>query len=217
MLRTRENLVRTALFHLVAAIHHQHPVGHFRHHAHIVRDEDHPHVHLFLQLTDQLQNLGLNRHVERRGRFIRNQQLRLARQRHRDHHPLPHPARQLVRIAVQNGPRLGNAHPLQHAQRFRTRRRRIQTLVQLQGLGNLVARREAGVQRRHRLLENHRHVRTAHALQRRVRRVRQVQHLAIAAAQEHVAIDDLAAAIFHQAHQRQRRHRLARARFAHDG
>jgi hypothetical protein len=45
----------------------------------------------------------------------------------------------------------------------------------------------------------------------------QVQRLAAAAQELHAAAGDLAAAVFDQAHDGQRRHRLARARFADDG
>ncbi|CUJ66849.1 Uncharacterised protein [Achromobacter ruhlandii] len=78
MLRPREDVVGTALLDLVAAIHHQHPVGHLGHHAHVMGDEDHAHVHFFLQLADQLQDLGLDGDVQRRGGFVSDQQLRLA-------------------------------------------------------------------------------------------------------------------------------------------
>ncbi|MCY1542280.1 hypothetical protein D9M68_780220 [compost metagenome] len=122
-----------------------------------------------------------------------------------------------MRIAVQDGASLGNAHALQHAQRLGARRRRVQPLVQLQRLGDLVAGREAGIQRGHRLLEDHRHVGAAHALQLGVRGVEQVQDVAIAPAQQHAAVDDPAAAVFHQAHQRKRGYGLARPGLAHDG
>ena len=217
VLRPGEDRVRTALLNLVAAIHDQHAVGHLGHHAHVVRDEDHAHVHFLLQLPDQLQDLGLDGHVQRGGGLVGDQQLRLAGQRHGDHDALAHAAGQLVRIAVQDGTGLGDAHAFQHAQRLGARRRRVQALVQPQRLGDLVAGREAGVQRGHRLLEDHGHVGAAHALQRRVGRRHQVQHLAAAPAQQHAAVDDAPAAVLHQPHQRQRRHRLARARLADDG
>ena len=63
----------TAFFNLVAAVHHQHAVGHFSHHTHVVGDEYHAHVHFFLQRANQLQNLRLNGHVERGRRLIGNQ------------------------------------------------------------------------------------------------------------------------------------------------
>ncbi|MBO9645444.1 MAG: ATP-binding cassette domain-containing protein, partial [Pseudacidovorax sp.] len=55
VLRRREDGVGTAGFDLVAAVHHQHAVGDLGHHAHVVRDEEHAHVHLLLQLADELE------------------------------------------------------------------------------------------------------------------------------------------------------------------
>ena len=54
-----------------------------------------------LQLQDELQDLVLDGHVERRRRLVGEQQLRLARQRDRDHHALAHAAGELVRIVVE--------------------------------------------------------------------------------------------------------------------
>jgi hypothetical protein len=44
------------------------------------------------QLTEQIEDPGLNRDVQRRRRLVRDQDLRIAGQRHRDHHALTHPA-----------------------------------------------------------------------------------------------------------------------------
>ncbi|MNY52624.1 hypothetical protein D3C86_1883120 [compost metagenome] len=73
-----ENLLHAARLHRFALIHHQHPVGDIRHHAHIVSDKNHPHIHILLQHFDKLQNLRLNRDVQRGGRFIGNQHCRTA-------------------------------------------------------------------------------------------------------------------------------------------
>jgi hypothetical protein len=56
---------------------------------------------LALQFPQQVEHLGLDGDIERRGRLVGDQQLRLARQRHRDHHPLLHAAR----TAERNSPR----------------------------------------------------------------------------------------------------------------
>ncbi len=53
-----------------------------------------------LQIGEQLQDLRLDGDVERRRRLVGDEQAGPAGQRHGDHHPLPHPARELVRIAV---------------------------------------------------------------------------------------------------------------------
>ena len=42
----------------------------------------------FLQIRQQLQDLGLNGHIERRCRLIGNQQVRIVGKRHGNHHTL---------------------------------------------------------------------------------------------------------------------------------
>ena len=56
---------------------------------------------------EHVQHLGLHHHVERGGRLVGDDQLGSAGQRHRDHHPLPLPAGELVRV----GPRAGRGQP----------------------------------------------------------------------------------------------------------
>ena len=68
--------------------------------AEVVADELHRHADLVLQFGHQVEDLRLDRHVERRGRFVGDQQRGAAGQRHGDHHALAHAARELVRIGV---------------------------------------------------------------------------------------------------------------------
>ena len=49
----------------------------------------------------RLEDLGLDHHVEGRGGLVRDDQARAAGERHRDHHPLLLPARELVRVVAQ--------------------------------------------------------------------------------------------------------------------
>ena len=72
-------------------------------------------------LPHQREDLRLDRHVERRGRLVGDQQRRLAGHRQRDHHALAHAARELVRILAQALRRGRNLHQLEHAQRLRSR------------------------------------------------------------------------------------------------
>ena len=58
---------------------------------------------LLPHVEHQVQHLRLDGHVERRRRLVGDQQLRIAGHRHGDHHPLPHPARELVRIGARAG------------------------------------------------------------------------------------------------------------------
>ncbi len=53
------------------------------------------------QFHQLFEDLALDHHVESGGRLVHDQQLGAQRQRQRDHHPLPHAAGELVRIAVQ--------------------------------------------------------------------------------------------------------------------
>ena len=57
------------------------------------------------QAAEELEDLRLDRDVERRRRLVGDHQLRLERERHGDHHALAHAARELVREVVE--PRLG--------------------------------------------------------------------------------------------------------------
>ena len=54
------------------------------------------------QPREQLDDLQLDGDVERRGRLVGDQQLRLGGERERDHHALAHAARELVRVAAQD-------------------------------------------------------------------------------------------------------------------
>ena len=62
-----------------------------------------------LQIGQQVEDLRLDRHVERGRRLVGDQQLGVVGQRHRDHHPLALAAGQLVRIRGQ--PALGLVDP----------------------------------------------------------------------------------------------------------
>ncbi len=211
-----ENLFYSAGFDRFALVHHQHPVGDIRHHAHIVSDKNHSHLHLVLQHFDQLQNLRLNGDIQRGGRLIGNQYRRTTGERHGDHHPLAHPARELMRVASQNGVGLRDPHLLQHTSGFGQRLIAAQPLVQADRLGNLLPYREDRIERGHRLLKNHGDVSTTHAAHLGGTEGGEIAHLAIAAAQQQAVACHQPARLFNQAHQRQGGHRLTGAGLADD-
>jgi hypothetical protein len=76
-----------------------------------VGDQQHAEAEIALQLREQAQDLRLHRDVERGRRFVGDQQLRLAHQRHGDHHALAQAARELVRELAEAQPRRGDADP----------------------------------------------------------------------------------------------------------
>ncbi len=118
-------------------------------------DDDDGRAELLLQIPDQVQDLRLDRHVERRGGLVGDQQLGVVDQRHRDHRALPHPAGELVRVAVDPLAGLGDAHPVQQLDRAPAGRLLVDVVVDAVRLHDLVAHREEGVQRRERVLEDH--------------------------------------------------------------
>ena len=63
-------------------------------------DEDESQAEFVAQASQQLEYALLHHYIKRRGRLVRQQYPRLARQRHRDRGALAHPARQLMRISL---------------------------------------------------------------------------------------------------------------------
>ena len=86
----------------LAGVHDRDAVADVGHDAEVVRHDHHRHPGVGDQRTQQAEDLGLHRDVERRRRLIRDQQLRLPGERKGDRHALRHAARQLVRVALQH-------------------------------------------------------------------------------------------------------------------
>ncbi len=217
MTRLVENLGAVAFFHGLAVVHDEHAVGHFRHHAHIVGDEDDRHVHFFLQLADKLKYLRLNGHVERGGGLVGNEQGRLAREGHGDHDALAHPARKLVGIAFQHLFGLGDAHQLKHPQGFGLRLGAAEALMEHDRLGHLHPHGEDGVERGHGLLKNHGNFPAPDGTHGGVVGAGEIERLPVAAGKGDAPFGNGAAAVLDKPHDRQGSHRLARAGLAHDG
>ena len=67
-----------------AEIHHGDIIGHLRDHAHVMGDQHQRHAFCPLQPAQQRQDLRLRRDVERGGRLVRDQDLRIGGQRQRN-------------------------------------------------------------------------------------------------------------------------------------
>ena len=157
MLRVVEDVVERALLDDPSRVHDDHAVGDVGHDAQVVGDQDHPGAGLVAQLAQLVEDLRLDRHVERRRRLVGDQQLRRARERHRDHHALAHAARELVRIRAQ--PLAGARDPDALHQLDRAiERLRLGDLaiVRADLLDDLMADPVDRVERAHRVLEHHR-------------------------------------------------------------
>ena len=135
--RTIKNVLRRTAFTDASAVHHDDFITHICDDAEVMGYHNDRHPELLLQILHQLQNLCLNGNVQRRRRLIRDQNIRLTRKRHRDHHALPHTARKLIRILLDPLFRLVNADKRQHLDRARLRLFSFAARVQLDRLSEL--------------------------------------------------------------------------------
>ena len=210
VVRSREDLVDRSLLRDSAGVHDDDVVGDLGDDAEVVGDHDDRRVELLLELQHQVQDLRLRRHVERGRGLVGDQEVGLVDQRHRDHHALPHPTRELVRIVVDSLVGAGDSDCLKQLERPLTSFGPRDVAVEQHGLVELLADRVHRVQRRHRILEDHRDVVAS-----------QVAQLAAAHLEEVVALEEGLAArdrasLVVQPHDREARDALAAAGLAHD-
>ena len=71
-----------------------------RHEPEVVADEHDGQRPFLAQREQEIEDLGLNGHVEGGGRLVGDDEIRFRAERRREHHPLLHAARQLVRMAL---------------------------------------------------------------------------------------------------------------------
>src|SRR6185295_7924515 len=83
----------------VPEIHHGNPIGDVTHHRQVVRDEEVRQLELFLQILHQIDNLRLNGNVEGADRLVRDDDLRVRRQRSGNSDTLALPAGKLMRVS----------------------------------------------------------------------------------------------------------------------
>jgi hypothetical protein len=81
-------------------VHDRDAVGGLGDHAHVVRHQHHRGAVVAAQALQHLDDLRLDRHVERRRRLVGDDELRLRGERERDDDALAHAARELVRVVV---------------------------------------------------------------------------------------------------------------------
>ena len=119
MLRVGEDVGHAALFDNLAMSHHAHAVSVMADDVEVVRDQQHRQAARFFLFGEQLQDLRLDCHIERRGWLISDQQGRIIGQRHGDHHALTLAAGELMWIGLRPAGGIGKAALLQHAHRPR--------------------------------------------------------------------------------------------------
>src|SRR5512137_693456 len=86
------------LLHDPARVHDGDAPGDLGHHTEIVGDEEDGGVELFFQRRHELDDLGLDAHIQRRGGLVGQKERWPAGERHGDHDPLAHAPGELVRV-----------------------------------------------------------------------------------------------------------------------
>src|SRR3989442_10056208 len=114
VLRAVEDVLHRGTLHRAPGIHDDHVVARLRDHTQVVGDQDDRHVELVLQLAREVQDLRLDGDVQRGGGLVRDQDGRVARQRHGDHDALAHAAGELVGVVAHALSRQRDLYLLQH-------------------------------------------------------------------------------------------------------
>ena len=116
MLRPFEQVLGGSLLDDASQVHDGDAVGELFDHGEIVRDQQQREPEPVFQVGQQVQDLGLHRHIQRGCRFVADQHRRLKHERPRDRHALALPARKLDRPLFREMLRQTDA--LQHRQRL---------------------------------------------------------------------------------------------------
>ncbi len=121
-------------------------------------------LQLRLEPRDEVEHLRLDRRVEPGRRLVEDQQRRVLRERHGDHDALLHASGELVRIAIQHRARIGDLHQRERLARP-VHRLGAADAAYREDLRDLAADADRRVQRRARVLVDHRDVVRAEAPQ----------------------------------------------------
>src|SRR5690606_9922911 len=155
MARIVIDVARTAGLDDPARVHHVYPVGVTSHHTEIVGDDDERDPEPLREILHQLQDLRLDRHVQRSGRLVGDDELGLAGQCHRDHYALAHATAQMVWILPEPALRVGDPHETQQFERSLPSLLIVLVEVRFERLGQLPPDGQHRIERSHRLLEHH--------------------------------------------------------------
>jgi hypothetical protein len=148
--RSLEHLGDGAVLDYATEVHHGDVVRDVRHDRQLVRDEEDRDSQVPLDLGEQVEDLGLYRHVQGADRLVREQHVGLRRQCSRDRHPLSLSAGQRPRAPA--GDRLRQAHTVQQLPRELVPSRSSGEAVHDGRLRDRVVGVQSRVQRRVRIL-----------------------------------------------------------------
>ncbi len=138
-----------------------------RDHREIMRDIDARGVAIADRALESLQHLDLRRHVEGGGRFVEDHDIRVGDERHCRHEALKLSARDLMRITLADGLRLGDRHGAEEADGLFARGGFICRAVDARGLDHLLHDRAGRVEGGRRTLRDIGHAPAAQLAQGR--------------------------------------------------
>ncbi len=95
-----KELRNAGLFDNLAGVHYRYPIGSFGNHAKVMGNQDHGGIHQVAQNSDQIENLGLDSHIQGCRWLIGNLEFGMQREGHGNHHPLGLPARHFMGIGM---------------------------------------------------------------------------------------------------------------------
>ena len=95
-----EDLLRGGQLHDPSQVHDRDAVRNVLHHGQVMGNEDVGQFQLFLEPHQQIENLGLDGHIQRRDRLVADHHLRVDQQGAGDPDPLPLAPRKLMGIAI---------------------------------------------------------------------------------------------------------------------
>ena len=154
LFRLLQDLPRIAEFDHLAAPQHHDPIGDLGDDGEVVGDVERSRAMLADQLAEGGEAFDLRRHVKRRGRLVKDQNIGLGDHRHRRHHALKLSAGNLMRIT--RADRLGTRQIelFEQADRLGARLCRRQHAVPHRRLADLLHQRMRGVERGRRALRD---------------------------------------------------------------
>jgi hypothetical protein len=184
VLDVREQGTRVSHFDDLSGVHDCNSIRHVCNDSEVVADENHRHVLLVLKSGQQVKDLLLDRDVQGRRRFVREQEAGPARNGNGNRDALPHPPGKLVRILFQALPRCRNTNLVHKVEGTFGCVPPRKAQVEPHGLSDLSADSLYWVKRSHRILEDHRHLGAPEVL---VSCSREVTH--VAAVKDYLASD----------------------------
>ena len=111
-----EHRTDRAFFHDQALLHDQDAIGPVKRDIEVVGDQQDPQPEVVAQAHQVVEDASLNRHVERTGRLVGHDDLRLSGEGDGYQRPLLHPAAELVRVLVEDSVDIGESGRLQTLQ-----------------------------------------------------------------------------------------------------